>query len=344
LGTAAIYLAGVRILLLQLISSRKDRANFRNLLHLANPVRLGWLVLCLSFLCADQADAQPSAKSGQLSITVMESENSGHYLEFTNALREIIAAQDIDLSVTDPSGPVRSSALVIGVGMKAAASAAASDAPMVLNVLIPQSGYEQLLQEFPLRAKAHTLSAIFLDQPISRQVELIAAALPKVRAVGVLYDSPPAELAQLRKMTAAHGLELHEQQVTPMLPLPDALQAVLRHIKVLLALPDPGIYNSSTIRNILLATYRSDIPLVGFSPGYVNAGALYAAYSTPKQIAAQAAGLIRQLADTGRLPDAEYPQDFEIQVNDQVARSLGIQVSEPSVLLEDVKAAERKAQ
>jgi ABC-type uncharacterized transport system substrate-binding protein len=233
---------------------------------------------------------------------------------------------------------------VIGVGMKAAESAAASNAPLVLNVLIPKAGHEQLVREFPHRAKAHTLSAVFLDQPIDRQVELIAAAFPDLRDIGVLYGSPPAELAQLRITMAEHGQVLHEQEVATMLALPDALQTLLRRIKVLLALPDPGIYNSSTIRNILLATYRSEIPLVGFSPAYVNAGALCAVFSTPKQIAMQVAGLIGQLAETGRLPDAQYPQDFEVLVNDQVAHSLGIRVREPSELMERIKAAERKAQ
>jgi hypothetical protein len=49
-----------------------------------------------------------------------------------------------------------------------------------------------------------------------------------------------------------------------------------------------------------------------------------------------------QLGETGRLPVALYPQDFDVRVNDQAAHLLGIEFREPSGLLESIKAAERK--
>ncbi len=343
MDTAAIHLTGVRILLQQRISSRDKAASFPVSFLLASPAGFGLLLLfCLLFDCAGFARAQPVAR--QLPVTVIQSESGGHYAEFTDALREILSAQGTGITIADPSSPYQGSGLVIGVGMKAAAAAAASNASWVINVLIPKAGQDKLVREFPLRAQDHTMSAIYLDQPAERQVELIATAFPDLRKVGVLYGTAPTELVRLRKAMAGHGLVLLEQQVTPASPLPDALQDLLQRIDLLLALPDPDIYNSTTIRNILLATYHKEIPLVGFSPGYVTAGALCAVSSTPRQIAQQAASLIRQLAETGRLPDGQYPVDFDVWVNDQVARSLGIQIREASGLRDSIKAAERKAQ
>ena len=76
-----------------------------------------------------------------------------------------------------------------------------------------------------------------------------------------------------------------------------ALTKVLASADVILAMPDPMIFNNGTIHNILLAAYREERPLIGFSPAYVRAGALAAVYSTPQQIAHQIAETIQRALD-----------------------------------------------
>ena len=312
-------------------------------LHFSNRVCCGWTaVFALLFCSTNSAYAEPPVDIPSLSVTIVQSEDSGSYIEFSNALRNILGDMGLAHEEIDVSRPIPNSGLVIGVGMKAAAVVAASHAPAVLNVLIPKAGYEKLLRDFPLRAGSHTFSAIFMDQPVHRQVHLITAILPGKRNVGLLYSSPPEELAQLRKDLSEHGLNLHEQAVDPALPLADPLQDVLHSSEVLLALPDAVVYNSSTIRNVLLATYRSSVPLVGFSPGFVKAGALCAVFSTPAQIATQAASLIQQFDDNHVLPSAQYPLGFEVLVNEQVARSLGLPIKGASALHDLMSADDRR--
>lgn len=282
--------------------------------------------------------AKPTDDAQTLSVTVVQSEDGGAYAEFGNALRAMLSGRGIAVAVIDAAKPIPNHGLVVGVGMKAASAVAASGAPSVLNVLIPKSGHEKLLRDFPRRAASHAFSAIFLDQPVYRQAHLIAAVLPDKHKVGLLYSSPPEELVQLRKKLAEHGLSLREQVVNAEFPLAEALQEVLHGSEMLLALPDAAVYNSSTIRNILLAAYRSDVPLIGFSSGYVRAGALCAVFSTPTQIAAQAAALIRQSGDARVLPVAQYPQEFEVMVNEQVVRSLGLQIKSASALHDEINA------
>ncbi len=141
---------------------------------------------------------------------------------------------------------------------------------------------------------------------------------------------------------AKHGLNLREQAVGA-LTLPEALHELLQISEVLLALPDSAIYNDSTILNILLTTYCSGVPLIGFSPGFIKAGALFAVSSTPAQIAAQAATLIRQFGESNSLPAAQYPQEFEVTINEQVAHSLGLPIKTSSKLSHEIKAAKRSA-
>lgn len=298
----------------------------------------------LFFYSASPVRAEPPVYIKPLVVAVVQSESSEPYLEFTQALRNGISKRNVDLVVVDdPAKPVPDADVVISVGMKAATSVAASKTPVVLNVLIPKAGYEKLLRDFPARANSKTFSAIFLDQPTARQIRLMAAILPNKRHIGVLFDSfPKDELTQLRQQISRHGLSLHERVVSPALPLHEALQEILQESEVLLALPDPTVYNSSTLRNILLATYRSGIPLIGISSAYVKAGALCAVFSTPAQIAAQAIQSIQQFGGTSALPAAQYPQLFEVMVNEQVGRSLGLSIKSAAELHDEISALIRK--
>jgi len=315
-------------------------------LYLANRLMVGLAaVFWLLFYSASPAHAAPPVYIKPLSVVVVQGENSEPYLEFTRALQDNILKRNIDLVVVDdPAKPVPDADLVISVGMKAATAVAASSAPAVLNVLIPKAGYEKLLRDFPARANSKTFSAIFLDQPVARQIRLIAAILPDKRRIGVLFDSfPQDELIQLRQQISKYGLALHERTISPALPLHEALQEVLQDSEVLLALPDSTVYNSSTLRNILLATYRSGVPLIGLSPAYVKAGALCAVFSTSAQIAAQAAMAIQRFWEISALPDAQYPQFFEVMVNEQVGRSLGLSTKSPAELHNEMSALTRRA-
>lgn len=314
-------------------------------LRSANRIGIGLATAFLLLLYSiNPAHAEPPGYIKPLVVVVVQGESSEPYLEFTHALRDNILKRNVDLVVVDdPAKPIPDSDLVISVGMKAATAVAASSAPAVLNVLIPKAGYEKLLRDFPALANSRTSSAIFLDQPVTRQIHLIAAILPGKRRIGVLFDSfPNGELAQLRQQISRHGLSLHERAIGPALPLHEALQEVLHDSDVLLALPDSAVYNSSTLRNILLATYRSGVPLIGFSPAYVNAGALCAVFSTPAQIAAQTAMAIQQFWETSALPAAQYPQQFEVMVNEQVGRSLGLSIKSPAELQNEMSALTRR--
>lgn len=292
----------------------------------------------LLLLAASHALAQDAPPRPQ--VTIVLSENDGPYREFGDALNALLAARNINARTIDTTQPIPASGLAVGVGMKAAAAVAASDAPYVLDALVTKAGYQELLRQFP--GRANSSSAIYLDQPVRREVLLIAAALPGKRNVGLLYSSPPAELSALRQELKARGLSLQAQAVDTAQPLADALQNVLGRSDVLLALPDTSIYNGSTIRNILLASYRSNVPLVGFSPGYVKAGALCAAFSTPQQIARQAAALVLHFGDAHALPPPQYPHEFEVMINEPVARSLNLQIKNAAALHDEIVSEVRE--
>ncbi len=163
------------------------------------------------------------------------------------------------------------------------------------------------------------------------------AVLPATRNVGVLYSTPPPELQNVRHLLAGKNIRLHDRAVDGAQSLNDALESVLNESEVLFVLADAEVYNAGTIRNILLTAYRKQIPLVGISQAYVKAGALCAVYTTPEQIAEQASGMIQRYAETGRLPAAQYPSNFEVSVNMQVARSLDLHIKDADQLRDEIR-------
>ncbi len=284
------------------------------------------MVLAFLFSCLSLAQADP------LRVTLVLSEEGGTYQVFSDALSEKLQADKFVLKAQKTGNKINPSNLYIAVGMKAAAELADKDIP-TLTVLVPKAGYEKL----PTLQRTTPRSAIFLDQPMERQVAFLLAALPDTRHVGVIYSFPPPELQELRKLLADRNIRLHEREVNETRYLNDALGRVLSESDVLFVLADATVYNAGTIRNILLTAYRKKVPLIGISRAYTRAGALCAIYSTPAQIASQTADAIMQFSATAKMPSDNYPNQFEVSVNRQVARSLDIPIRDAHRLRDKVR-------
>jgi len=90
--------------------------------------------------------------------------------------------------------------LVITVGLAAARSVVARETtlpaiPPTLCLLIPRQAFERLT---PRRGdgRPHRLSAVYIDQPLSRQLDLLRIALPGRMRIGVVLGPTSAELAK----------------------------------------------------------------------------------------------------------------------------------------------------
>lgn len=273
-------------------------------------------------------------------VAVLLSDQRGTYGEFADALagalrRALPAARLRQVqTVEETSAPdVR---IVVAVGSAAQQAVAARPVrPPVLAVLTPRLAVDRVFE------KAARVSALYLDHPEERQLTLLSLLPAGVGSVGFV-SSPASAMSLPRLRLAAQRLKvkLVEVPVTAEREVARAVQEASVQSEVLLAHPDPGVFNPQTIQNILLTTYRARVPVFGFSPAYTRAGALLSLHSTPLQLAEQAADMTRQFWQTGQLPAPQYPRDFEISVNRQVARSLGIDLPAETVLVERLKQRE----
>ena len=225
------------------------------------------------------------------------------------------------------AGPL-SPKLFVALGSEAAnALAAAQLRAPVLCALLPRLSFERILRVHGRKPSAQ-FSALYLDQPLERQLELIRLALPDARRLGVLWGSESfQEASALRAAALAREFKLVEVPVILEGTFFKGLKSVLEDSDVLLALADPQVYNTGSIQNTLLTSFRARVPMVAFSPAYVRAGALLALHATPEQVGRQVAAMVGSALQGKALPAVPvYSQEFTVGVNTHVARALDLKL------------------
>ena len=206
----------------------------------------------------------------------------------------------------------------------------------VLSVLIPRVSFEQIKQQAAGNgARPGDFSAIYLDQPLGRRLDLIRLVLPRARRVGVLLGPHTGKQEpDLMAAAEARKFQVHIRSITEADNLVAALEPVLKTSDVMLGVVDPLVFSPGNIQNILLTAYRYRVPLIGVSPAYVKAGALAAVYSTPAQIGRQLAEMLGPLTSRPviKLPAPLYPKYFSVAANYRVAQSLDIDLDDEESL------------
>ncbi len=308
----------------------------------ANQCMLNVARYCQPLLCALLCMlAAAPAWAENINVWVVLSENSAPYLSFAEKFKKDFPTS-VQVSVLESPDALPSSLsshskspvdLIVAVGMKATEAAAAQTRVPVLAAMVPKVAYDALLVQPAQQKITRPISAIYLNQPWARRINFWQAVSPTRLRIGLLYTQELDKDITLRQQELEHrGGVLVTQLVNTPEELFVKLESVLASSDVLFALSDSMIYSNSNIRHILLASYRRGIPLVGLSQAYVNAGALCAIFSTPEQIAVQAKEAALAFAKTRSLPPSQHPTDFTIAVNEQVARSLKIELPAADVI------------
>ncbi len=266
------------------------------------------------------------AQAGQFAVVL--SGGDPVYRDFVSTFKAEVAGSEWKL-VWEGSGeqyaqsPPAHVDLVVSVGTKASrATLLRPDGPPVMMTLLTRSTFENLKAENPGRKAA--LSALYLDQPLSRQLAFIQKLLPETRRVVTLVSPQMAtRLSSLRQVAGGVGMRVDGVVLGPGENLVQPLERLLEQDGVFLALPDSTLFTRDNIRPFLLTTYRYQRPVVVFSPAFVQAGALAALHTTPAQLARELGQwLIQQPNDPLPLPSPRGPSRFSVEINSQVARSL----------------------
>lgn len=301
--------------------------------------RCRWLLLAVLLLLALLARAGESAR-----VHLLVPNNGGVFRELYLELDAQLKPRGIELGLIELEHGVSAlphSELFIAAGPESLMyllRSPDSHTP-ILSLLNTQETLEHARAQLSTQ---RDLSAIYYDPEPARQLRLIRAVLPRAERIGVFMGpGRDDDIRELERLAAEAGLVLNLEVVASEQELLSTLPGLLTRSDTLLAIPDARIITRQSLKALLLTAYRFNRVLIGSSEAMVNAGSLASTHSTPSQIAHQSADwVIAALTHTpAKLPAPGYAKDFDVAVNRQVARSLGIPVPEAAELKQILQAA-----
>jgi len=207
----------------------------------------------------------------------------------------------------------------------------------ILASLIAESAFLNITKKSNISNKHLNIGAIYIDQPLKRHILFSQLVLPGAIRPGYIISRN--NTITINNLGTLVDKDIHHIEIlNPGDNVISTLSLILEDSDVIIALPDPIVFNLRTTRNILLSTYRKRVPIIGFSKSYVKAGALAAIYSTPEFIGKQTGEVIINLINNSpennnslSLPrlNSKY---FSISVNNRVSRSLGLPILDAEAL------------
>jgi len=225
-----------------------------------------------------------------------------------------------------------------------AAAKAAWDATRVLPIVAidlesdpVQAGWARSLA----RPEAN-LTGVFLDLPglAGKWLELLRAAAPDIRRVGLLWDST-TRLAQLAAAkAAAQGFNIAHQVLE--LQGREGIEVALRSgtgvgIDGIVVLGSPELSSPATAKQIADFAARHRLPAISSYQGYTRAGGLMS-FGINQEHAQPRTGVfvgkILKGAKAGDLP-IELPSKFDLVINLKAAKALDLTIPQSLLLRAD---------
>ena len=180
----------------------------------------------------------------------------------------------------------------------------------------------------PAQAKV-PMTGISMQIPLRAQFSELRKVLPGVKRVGTVYDIRNQKMIDRAKREAARqGLEMVAVSVRERGEVPEAFRKLTGEVDALWSFPDTTVYSREAAQFILLFSFRNRLPLMGFSRGYVRAGALFGLYADYADVGRQLADVAHEIIG-GRSPrqiPISPPRRHSMALNLRVSEALGTKI------------------
>ena len=295
------------------------------------------MIACLLLFVLSQAGNVATA--GDPGIVIIMSSNSIYQIQAAVRVSENLekaGVRTIIISANDiASVPRNGRKLYVAIGERAIKSLQAFDdnaiALRITDRRLPSVKYTS------------TQSDLVTEQPACRHIQLIKSIREDWTRIAVLSSIESSGIAAgLTQCAIKHNVDLQVYAITNERDLLSTLEAAIEDNMVLLAITDPLIYNSRTVKNILLTAYRHRKPVIGYSDSFVQAGAVAAVYTPPESVGDRAAELIAGfLSNNWQFSRNIYhTSDFTVATNKRVAESLGINLPDVDTISATIRRLE----
>lgn len=223
--------------------------------------------------------------------------------------------------------------IVISIGSDAAeVLSRTANINHLIHTLIPRSLANKISDSPCLASKCQS---VLIEQPTERYFQLFKQIFPARKKLVVAFTDGSYSKQQLTLLAKKYDIRFTTIQINQGNTIARTLIKTLDEDDVLLALPDPAIYNKNTAKSIILSSYHKNVPIIAYSQAFAKAGALVSLYSSLDNIADQTTKLIPGKYTTNKV--AFYPTLYSIEFNDSVAKSLNISITDINNLMRNIK-------
>ena len=278
------------------------------------------LALALAAFFSGVAGVAGAAESGGSRFQIVTGDDS-------SVTRRI--AEDIYKRLVPVFGSVRTELaqkrpmVLVTIGPVALRNAVARKCDCVIIAAYTSSQVWRLVTADLPEARLLAMTAIYAEPAPADQLRLISLLYKRPVRVAAIVSGETGFLKPL--LNGATAVEIEDYAAGE-----DINYALNRvgQAQVLLAMPDRSVYSAENFRNILLSTYRHNQSVIGFSADMVRAGALATTYSNIEHINAHVADLAGDFVLSGALAAPQFPRYFRTIINEGVARSLQVSMSD----------------
>jgi putative ABC transport system substrate-binding protein len=183
--------------------------------------------------------------------------------------------------------------------------------------------------------KSPNVTGVGLEFSLEVQTSWLQVLLPTAKTVGVLYspDENKMRIEAASRIMQNMGLKLVGQEVRSAQDVAAALEGMAKKVDVLWGVADTIAMTPQTAKTVLPFSIRNNIPLIGPSPAWVKAGALYSLEWDYADLGAQA-GDMAVKALKGMPPSAipaASPRKVHYALNLKTAKEMKIGFSDQIV-------------
>lgn len=255
-------------------------------------VKHAWLVLCLGILLLLPNGAYAEE------VAILKSAEIVAYSEAIAAFKSALPASfqvTLEYNLQGDLAKGRNLArrirasdatVVLAVGLKAALAAKLEilDIPVIMCLVLDPEKYG---------LPASNMVGLSLNIPFEKHLKPLWMLAPLTTRIGVLFDPQKTKGLhdQLQVDAKAQGITIVSEEVHEEQEVSKAFNALEGAIDALWLLPDSTVLTENTLDFLISASLEANIPIVAFSAGLVQSGAVVGVYMNYADIGRQAAGL-----------------------------------------------------
>ena len=167
--------------------------------------------------------------------------------------------------------------------------------------------------------------------PISKQVELLQKVMPDVKKVGIMYTTnernSEVQVEEAQKEFSKAGINVITKGISSTNDVQDTAKSLMSQTQVLFIPTDNMIVSAISLLTELSKEMK--VPVVGGSADVVDQGVLFTYGANYEALGRQTAKLAVRIIkgeDVSKVA-AEYPKALNVVANDDMAKTLGIDLS-----------------